>query len=524
MFQRAFSNISLPTHLLLLILVFVIRIPSFDGDYYLPDESQALLIAKKLSASEGHLYLDAWYSRPPLTVWVYDALFQLFGKHTLFVIRLLSCLYLYISAVFFNGFINQFKPLRKMPDLPAILFVILLSVPWYAQEMNQTMLIILPLTIAFYSILQIEGMRKSQNYGLMFQAGFLLTIGILSTFKIAFMMVGVLIAYILLQPVKLDELFSLVGGVVTVLLIITVYMYFKGNLWEFWDQGIMHYLDLIRNPENVAYTFSYQETLISIAWAWGFMIVLAGFGIIHYRLRFYSYVAKIRLVERVLSIWLLFGLLSIGIKWPKFEIQDFILIAPPLAFYVAKMFDLPLIYRFRGIVIILMLLPGVFVHVNYFYPLPQNQLSFLGEGIRSTLLSRAPVNPEEQKQDIMDFVISNYPHGEIWMMEHWPEIYHRLDRNCANKYTDHRLLEDKLNCLGDGQGPLLRISKEPERTTFLHLSAHLPNVVIDPNGEFLEILHRFPTIESSYELVRQGGCDIYALKAPLADNAVQSSD
>lgn len=498
MFQRAFSNIPIPTHILLLLLVFVLRLPSFDSDFFLPGESQALLIAKKLQADGGKLYQDAWYGRPPLLVWVYEAAYTVFGKYTLWVIRLLTCFYIYLTAVYFGGTIASFKPIHRMGWMPALLLVWMLCMPWYAQEMNHTLLVLLPLTVSFFSVLQLESRLRTENYAFMFQAGFWLMVSILASFKMVFMLAGVGLTYILLQPPKLDEIFSLIGGALIVVLGVSLFLYFNGNLAAFWDQGVMHYIDLIRQPDQLSFILDYQGTLLSLAWSWLGILVVAGFGFVHFRVRFFTYVAKIRLIERLMSFWLVFGVIAVLIKAPKFEIQDFILVIPPIAFYGAKMMDIPLLYRLRSLVLTLLVVPGLATYINYWVPLPQSLGEVLPAGIAGVTLTRTPVAPQPEKQALIDFLGQFPDKDQIWLLEDWPDIYHRLDKNCSTKYTDFRLVYDKLDCFPTRSETPLRTRRETDREIFLHWTSHSPEIVIDPAGIFSYIQDRYPVIDGGY--------------------------
>ena len=504
---RYFSFISLPTHLLVLGLILLLHLPIFNSQYFLSTESLVLLCAQRLSASGGNLYLDAWLGHPPLIVWLYQAVHSLFQENTLLAIRVLRCLYVYACVVYISGFINSLRVQDRYSWVIPVSMAVLLSTPWYALESSLTLFSLLPISYSFISLLKLESApRKNANLRTMFWVGTWTMFYIFLSYKTLPLFLGGVLGYLFLRPYRLNEFVSLLSGMFVLFVGLCLFLFFSETLIAFWDQGILFPWDRLvqKNGNNL---YSAQISWRSIATNWGPWVVLASLGFIHYRIKFYSYLAKVRLIERLMSIWLFFGLAGILMKGRSIESHDFILIVPPLSFYGAKVFDLKSRRIWKGLATSLAIVPPLLVFLVFWFP---NSFSTPLSSVNSffqDLADRSPIEMSEEQQPIHNF-LANVPQKEgIWILADWSEMYLRLKLPFPNKYVDFTMLQKKSLCWNPEE--FLLSPKEPERDFFLHLSQNTPLLIADPHDLFPTLQACYPSLFSTYELVSDKGVLIY---------------
>jgi len=484
-------------------LILILHIPSFHPDFYLDEESLVLNCAKRLINSEGTLYIDAWYPGPPLVVWLYRGWYFLFGSYSLTLMHITLCFYKYIIVVYFSSVIFFLKTHGRYIGFIPFLLAFLLSTPWHNQELNHTMLTLLPVTFAFLTFLNPERGTRSQNYNTLFQIGAGIMIGIFFSYKIIIMLLGVLVTYLIIRNPKVDEVVAMMGGVLSVLIFFLVILYFNGNLNEYWDQGILYFWDKVRLDDPIS-TRNLNQAINMISWNWGGWFLLAVVGIIHFRLRFYSYVVKIRLAERIMSIWLLFGMIGIMVKQENIEIQDFILIAPPISFYAVKGLEMIKKRRIQSLMLTISFVPALLIFVHFWRP-----LHFLPDSrFFRSILDRSPIEFTEEKARVHQYLKQHA--GSVWILNEWDDLYHRLDTYAPNKYTDFAMTYNKLPFWGNTQK--LVSAEENVREIFMELASDTPRWIVDPLGIFPAMKARFPTLLSNYHLIEGTDLLIYERK------------
>ena len=494
--QRLLTHISLPGHLLLILVIVILRFPAFDQDYYLPDESLALLCAQKLNETGGDLYTDAWYAGPPLSILFYRIFYFVFGDFALQAIRIFACFYVYLIVLVFNNLLQRYKYMERMKVLPPLILAVLLSIPWYSVEANRSLLALLPILISYYSVLRL-GKYTRTNYRLMFGAGALMMIAILTTHKAAVMLLGICFVYLILYSPRIDELFALFGGLVVSLMGFLLLFHLQGNLTTYWDNGFLYFLDSLILPRNELYGSNYARVMVNILWHWGGFIVLFFIGFLHFRAKFFSYLAKIRSLERLMRLWLIFAVITLGLKAQRLALQDFILIAPSLAFYASKALSLPGVYRFRLLILPLLLLVPLFTYSQYLNLVQVDKWAWAQRIPGIQWLQQNPTqNTPEQARIYSEMSQRNYQ--SIWIMDHWPDFYLRLGATCSNKYTDYRMAYDKLTVLHNQEESPILSRWENERRFFEEWQKNLTEAVVDPKGNFVHFQKRFPGLLSDY--------------------------
>ncbi|MFK7923286.1 MAG: hypothetical protein AB8H47_15085 [Bacteroidia bacterium] len=508
---RLVTNIPLPVHILLLVLIPLLRLPSFDGGFFLGEESFYLLAAQKLSQG-GDLYTDLWTAGPPVMIWLYRIIYAVFGEASLTAIRVLSCIYIYITAVYFAGTLNQFRPFGRMIGMPAVLFVILCSIPWYGQQMSASLFVLLPMCASFFAILQLRE-RAPQNNFWMFYAGLWLMICTLASYKYIFIGFGLLLTYLLLKSPRLPEVLSFFLGIFVVLISFLLILFYTGSLHSYWDVGVLYYLDRIFLTDSQVYAYHSLDTVQVWVRNWGVFLLFAGIGFMHFRIRFYSYVAQLRTLELTMAVWLVSVFLILLFKYSRLELNDILLLAPPMAFYASKVFDFKWGGKYRAILIPLSLLLPAIIYLNYWgIRLPDTMATFRPKD-ESLFYHGGLKNLLERDTPLHRYDFGDASHS-VWVMDYYPELYLSLGQHIENKYLDYRIAWYKMEALpNEDQGSFLsRI--EAENDLFQEFTQHPPDFVIDPHGNFTVLQKRYPSLFGNYEPEQLGTTKVYRRLSP----------
>jgi len=491
-------------------LIFILHLPSFNYGYMQEEESLVLLCARHLIDYGGTLYIDAWYPGPPFMVWLYRAIYLLFGKSSFIFLHILVCFYCYVIAALFSGYVLYVKTHSRHRMMIPILLVLLLSVPWYFQEANHTLLALLPVTIAYILLLNLDTSIRGSSYSQMFQIGIFMMVGVFFSYKVLFLLLGIFIAYLIIYTPRLSEIVALFSGTVVVSAIVAIVLYFRGNLAGYWDQGVLYYWDKLDIPATNPSSISYGEALTAIFWNWGIWMSAAVMGFIHFRLRFYSYVVKIRTTEQVISVWFLLGVASIVIKQRNIEMQDFLFVAPPIAFYATKVLDIIKARRFKLTLGMLSCILPLMVLFSYWLGEDAYSQLKLPINLREAVFHRLPVSLSNDKLIHYEFMEKVEPIESIWILADWSDLYHRLEANCPNKYTDFGMTHQKIPIWSTSSG--ISAQLESEREVFLELKQNPPDWILDPLDLFAMLQYKYPTILSVYERVEDTRVVIYKRK------------
>lgn len=500
------ANTPPSVHLLLLVLIPLLRWPGFLAGYYHGDEALSLLLAER-ALTEGPLYIGAWYAGPPLHIWFYESFVSLFGTYALLGLRIFAVLWIYCMAIYLNGIWDRFKVLRRYEGLPGILFAILASVPWTSLHMSSELLAMWPVLVAYNRLLNLTE-NASRNYGLMFQAGALMMVAMLTDYKVVFLFLGMIVAYLLLRTARVDELVAALGGVAVVGLTFVGFLYLQGTLSAFNEIGFRYYFQRLEVSGSELYPFTSLDTLLSISLSWGFVIVIAFVGFAHFRLRFFTYVVKIRSMELVMAAWLVSVFLMLLAKWRRLDVSDFHLLLPPIAFYAAKALDFRWPRRIR-VVILTAVLAGMCISYLSGWSLRYPQtFRWLPIAERPVWLYGAPNRGIPFPASLDQKVNRAQAKQSIWIMAHQPHWYLALDATCPNPYVDFRIAYHKFPILPGHQQGIT--GPEEEKDIFHAFTQQPPAYIIDPNGLFASLQQRYPSLFAMYQPLESKGIVVYS--------------
>ena len=465
------------------------------------------MLAQRM-VENGSLYTDAWLAGPPVLVWIYYAFVKVFGSYALIALRISTCIYIYISAIYFNGLILEHKIFRNYTGLKTLLFAMLVSLPWYAQEVSSSLFVLLPITISFHAF-SLMGEDRVSNYGLMFQSGIWMMLCILTTYKAVFILFGLLVAYVWLKRSRADEFISLIGGMTLTLLVVLSGLFFNSALADFWDVGVLFYLDRIRLDLPGIYNYDTLSAIYAWSLLWAPVMILGVIGFAHFRVRFFSYVTKIRGLELSMAVWLVGVILVLIFKFRRLELSDFILLVPPLSFYAGKIFDFKLAYRLRVFLVLIVLAVPFYQYLTYFgiiFPnapnaikLPQTA-SILHGGFMDQLKGAEPIPGFQPKKEIKN---------GIWIMEFNPWLYQKLAAPIPNKYTDFRIAYFKFPEFEKPDDFALVSKMETDRDIYRAFTQNPPEYIIDSNDYFPSLANRFPGVFANYQKQEYGKYSVY---------------
>lgn len=495
-------NIPPSAQLLFLGLIILLRIPTFFDGFFLVDESLYLACAEKIQ--NGHLYIDAWYEGPPLMVWIYSFFVKVFGNGALTAIRVVTILYLFVSVLYFQGFIVDYRVFKRTQLAPGIFLILLSCNPWYSLQLSAPLLMLYPLLFSFHTIIRLST-SQTGNYRRLFISGLLLFAGILADYHGIGFFLGICLAYFTIRQAKIDEFFGIILGVGTGLLLFIFFLYFNGIGKEFWEIGFKAFFYNWLNgfPEYIL--SERNDALKSLALNWGVLAMLAVAGFIHFRLRILNYIIILRRVEQAMFVWLLSGLLILLFSGLQLRFSDLLTITPPLAFYAAKSWYFRMLPVIRTSLLVLLMVPVILMSLHFISSFSGKEVNFISTERVNEWLGIKTLPGKQEKALIQYFKGKSFENG-IWILDNRPEFYHHIGANPVTKYIDFSLSLQKLSYFGQES----KLSKEPDAEIFRQLQQARPDYVIDVTGGFANMRKRFPSLLGRYEVEAVGQYTVWS--------------
>jgi len=422
------------TYILLLGFTFLLRSPSFHPEFFATDESAYLIAAEKI-ADGGVQYADSWDNKPPILVWFYCGFVYVFGAGGLLAIRIFTCIYVAICAILLNQVIYETRMLSRFSLVPAFLFVLLVSVPWYTQELNGEMLMTLPVILAFY-LLVLLSERGEKNTMYLFFAGILLGISIMIKYQAVVLFVCAILALIVIYPPRIAEIFSLLAGGFIAIGTIVLIVSFSGALEEFWEIGVLYNLDyfsLGANPgEDISPIFNLGQYLR----LWGGVFAIALIAILHFRINYFKFGIRLRKAETIFFLWMAGCLITILMGSGRLYLHYFILAVPPLVIYFARFFELSIKKWIKFSLAFVAIAMPMVTFSHYLMAAYPGTFSFSDRYLTKdgwTSRWREALNSEGELEIFMK---NRKPENGILVLDFQPEIYLQLGQKCATKYTN----------------------------------------------------------------------------------------
>ncbi len=504
---RLLTNISLGIHLLVLALAVLLWWPGLTNDFLLNREALLLLQSKATGAGDV-LYRDVWLAGPPLMVWIYQSFQWMFGSYGLTALKVLFVVYLYLTAVIFPAVLAEVKALKGGIGFAAVLIVVLAASPWYAQEVHSSLLALWPVTMAFYGVIRLgESSRDDSSQALM--AGIWLGIATWASFRMTLWFGGVLVGYLLIRTIRGREIFALFFGWGLVGLTLLLVLFFQGNLSSFWYTGILGYLDQMRFGLGSQDRFGGLDILKGWILMWGPALLLALVGFTHFRIKFYNYLVRIRRVETIAAVWGTIGLALVIFRFNRLDWSDTLLLAPPTAFYAAKVFELKWNIRLKWMVAILVFAFPLYQYLGFWgWKLPET-MSVFRPAEQQNWRGAHLVYPSASLLTVEKSLHSLPTGSPILILDHQPTWYYALNHPLTLPYTDSRLLPYRLEALPANKYSGHWSPTEPEYETFRNFSLYPPAAIIDPQHSVPYLQERYPTLMRKYVQIDSGEYNIW---------------
>lgn len=478
-------------------MAIVLRLPAFSDNFVQTDEALYSICAEKILNGKA-LYGQIWYSGQPLMVWFYTLFVGIFGSAWLWAIRIFTILYVYITALYFGGWLGQYRPFEKYPLLPPVILILLCSSPWYTLELNAELLMLLPFMLIYETIIQLSEQRV-YSYQPYFLAGILAMLCLLASFQFFIPFVSVFILYLVLKRAAIDELTAILGGGVVALTICLVILYFTDSLAGYWDMTLLYGFDWLRYEMFNDSFHNIRNSLLGFFAVEAIFAILAILGFVRFRVKYFTSLIKIRRLELGMAIWLGAGVSAIFLSVARTELHEWILIAPPLAFYATKAFDMPLPKKWLyPLILIVSFLPALFIFLSFWTQKgedPKNKKK----------ASKSIAQNEALKTYFKDKKIRN----GIWIMEYQPEAYLALDKPCATKYVDYRIVYQKFHPLPYASTHLLVSKVESDAAIFEEFQHDKPDYILDKEDLFPKIQEMYPVLFYNYIPESVGGYKVY---------------
>jgi len=484
---------------LLLLLTVLFRAPSFHPEFFQEDESFYLVAAEKVIDGDAQ-YLGTWDNKPPVLVWFYSLFLGVFGSYALLAIRIFTIVYIYLTALLVNRFVEDNRLLKQFSLMPAFLLIFLCSVPWYAQELNGEILMNLPIVWSVITILGL-GERSRKNTSYLFVTGFLLGLSFMIKYQAIFVFIGMLAAYFSTQTPRLSETFSFLFGFLLAIFMTVLGLYFTGALEAFWDIGVLYNLDYIRQGQNPGETIEPLFNLGQYAQLWGVFIILGLVGLIHFRLNYFSKTIRLRKIETVTLYWFLACLVTIIIGGGRLYLHYFYLLVPPLSIYIAKALELKMRTWFKNLVLLAAFAIPLLTYAIFLFAAFPIEFSFGDKYLREdgwTMSFRRSLNDPHHLEAYID---RDQVKNGILVMDYDPTVYTRLDLPCATKYTNFSLAYFKFAAYPDHRDGSLISKEESLADIYTAFQADMPDYIIDPLQLFPKLQSKIPLLLEDYEAV-----------------------
>jgi Dolichyl-phosphate-mannose-protein mannosyltransferase len=494
---------------LLLFTAVVLRLPSFHSGYFATDESFYLVAAERI-VEGGTQYLDTWDNKPPVIVWVYTAFSYGFGDNALTAIRVFTCLYLFFCALLLNQLVIRNRMMERYPLLPGFIFLLLTSVPWYTQELNAELLMILPVIFAFQLIFNVAEDNRSNNNQKLLIAGLMLGLATMIKYQGLILFFAFLVGHIIVNPPRFSEYFSYAAGFILSVLTVFFAMLFSGALGAWWDIGVVYNLDYISIGRNPGEEPSTVFNLIQYGKLWGVFVLLGIIGMAVYRLNYFTKAIRLRRLEGLLFTWFIGGVLTIAAGGGRVYLHYFFILAAPLSVYVGIFFEQKIRRLFRLIALALALagpaytfgvflsaaFPATFAFADQYFE-PMEWVNGLRHELHDAPAVAAVINKSKVKNGIL-------------IMDDNPELYLKLGLPCATKYTNFSLAYYKISAFPHNEGRSLFSNEETLTNVYQAFKNDMPEYIIDPYLLFPHLQNKLPLLLNGFVADSSTGVTVWS--------------
>lgn len=485
------------TYVALFIVTVMMRLPAFHPGYYQEDEAYYLTAGERI-VEGGVQYVDTWDNKPPLIGWIYALFVGVFGSGAIFAIRIFTTLYLFVTAMVLNQFVVDNKLLDRFSLLPAFLYLLFTSAPWYAQELNGELLMNLPIIVAVIQLLKIgDTLKDNQRY--LFVVGLMMGLAFMVKYQALFVFLGFLGAYIIISTPRLSETFSVVAGFGLVIFAVLAAVYLNGALAAYWDIGVMYNLDYIFAGRNPGEQASFLFNILQYAQLWGGFFIVSLAAMVRFRFNYFKNAIRLRKIESVLLFWFASALLTVILGGGRLYLHYFYLLVPVLVIYASVFFELRIQGWLRSLVMMAVLAVPLYTFGIFGLVAFPGSFQFAEQYLRPNGWVHGLRTQLNEAHPLEKYIDRDKVHNGILVLAYEPTVYQRLRLPCATKYTNFSIAYYKFNAFQKLTGYALISRTETDADVYREFRDQMPEYIIDPQGLFPHLRDQLPVLLSHYK-------------------------
>jgi hypothetical protein len=465
----SFFRINDPYRLIFILIVLTtLRLPVFLGDMPLMlPEVGWMVIGEKL-ASGAILYADIWDNIAPFSAAIYWIIHQIFGRSVL-PYHLISFALVFFQAILFNTILNNTKAYNEVTFIPALVYVLLMNL---FIDFSTLSPVLMSITFILFAINNIFYHIDNQSWvGNLLNTG--LFIGIASLFYLPCILfvLPVLLAYILFTATNPRRYFLFLYGALLPYLMVGVYFFWFDALDEFYNNFILA-------------NFFFQGKRLMLT---ADIFFIAAIPAIYLLLSFF----KIFEANRYTSIQvrfqqsIFFMILAAGVSWVLTSRNapfQLIMFVPFATFFIGHFF--------------LLIQRKIFAEAFFAIFLASIYIVQLGSAYNNIVPSFINYEALMIIETPLDNVIRN---KKILVLS--DDLHYFKNAKLATPYLNWNLAKFHF------KDPLYY---DNLAAIYANLSKDLPEVIIDKNDVFANVLPSMPKLEQLY--LKKNDADIFLLK------------
>lgn len=515
---RIFTYTNPLVYVLLLVFVFAIRSSTFQTEYSAPSETRNWVLAQRM-ADGASLYTDAWDSRPPAAALVYRAALALAGPYAVLLLRMLACLYVALCCMALHLILIEYRIEYRLALFPPFLLALLLCSPWYALEVNEEFLALLPMLLSIRLLIRhyVDG---DENNAQLFSVGFWCAFCILLKYQGLVLLLTAVFTVVFMSRRPLKDLVTLMSGTLALLLCLLLWLYLNSALDEFWDQTVLYPLDRVRIAEpfpveSPALAFGEQLAIYGIISLLGLRAWVA------LRSRPASATVRERKIETMFSIWLFGTVATLFIAATQTRLVHYWLVFPVLTFFLSVHYRSASRRFWPKLPYILSLILLLVGSLSYLPLLDASNFNTLRSETGLTEFWKkleGRIHPTTEQQLAREYLQKHPALNGVWVIAPDPLFHHRIREKAGTRYTNLPMTVIKMDWLSiNHRQPKLLSRSEPLDQLYETFLREQPDVIFDPNGVFAELRESMPLLLNHYQADGNEALRVFRRSARRAD-------
>jgi 4-amino-4-deoxy-L-arabinose transferase-like glycosyltransferase len=244
--------------------IILLRTPSFFEPPWHTDEGIFAAVASRV-AQGGELYTDAWESKPPLFLYLYTGIFEVFGAGVL-PLRIAATLTAIGTQWAVYG-VGCHMMSRKYALIASLIAGVLLGVPFWEGTLALTEIFaVLPATLAVLAVLRSAALSLEHDESIgttprqtdirwLFLAGALFGVAFLLRQTAAVVLVAVGLCLLLTEPRWARSGFVLAGGFLAAVVPAALVFAALSSLRWFWDANVGFFFTYVPSGEEIPFHY-----------------------------------------------------------------------------------------------------------------------------------------------------------------------------------------------------------------------------------------------------------------------------